>query len=162
MRRPRAMLVAIAALAFVVAGSATASAQTDAVRDRAPAATDRDRARMDRLAALIDRHFAEHRSAGFYAGRLGISATHLNRLCRRFAGSGIQALLNARLCEAAKRDLLFTHLPVKAVAFALGFSDPAYFNRFFRRQTGLPPQRWRRRERAAMAAGRGPVIGRDT
>ena len=35
----------------------------------------------------------------------------------------------------------------EAPAWELGFEDPAYFNRFFRRRTGLTPGRWREQNR---------------
>jgi AraC family transcriptional activator of pobA len=40
-------------------------------------------------------------------------------------------------------------MPVKDIAEALGFSDPAYFTRFFKRQTGLSPAAFRTRARPA-------------
>jgi AraC-like DNA-binding protein len=36
-------------------------------------------------------------------------------------------------------------MPVTQIAHELGFRDPAYFSRFFRRHAGLPPARFRRK-----------------
>jgi len=43
----------------------------------------------------------------------------------------------------AKRLLKFTIRPAKEIAFELGFDDPAYFNRAFKKYSGLSPIAWR-------------------
>jgi AraC family transcriptional activator of pobA len=106
-------------------------------------AESRDAARMRELNDLIDTHLAEHPPLAFYARRLGISPTHLNRLSRRHFGESVQALVDRKLVSAARRELVFSPFPAKAVAFSLGFTDPAYFNRFFRKKTGITPGRYR-------------------
>lgn len=114
-------------------------------------ATGRDAQRIAVLFDLIGAHFREHRPVTFYAEMLGLSEAHLNRVCRAGTGRSVQALLNARLVEAATRDLIFTPSSVQAIAYALGFSDPAYFNRFFRKQTGKTPGMFRASQRDHMA-----------
>lgn len=135
-------LVTAALIEFARAG-ATHAGQT-------PPAGDLDRGRMEALGALIGAHFREHRPVGFYADRLGISAAHLNRIARRATGRSVSRLLTLRLVEEARRDLVFTFLPAQSIALSLGFSDPAYFSRFFRKQTGLTPGAFRERERARL------------
>lgn len=117
----------------------------------ADAAQDRDRRRVEELQTLIGAHFREHRPVSFYADALGLSAAHLNRLARAETGASVQALIAGRLLEAARRDLVFTPTPVQGIAYSLGFSDPAYFNRFFRKLAGMTPGRYRERERLRLA-----------
>ncbi len=126
-------------------------------RTAGPAATermraDRDAERVEQLAALISTHFREHRPVGFYAARIGVSVTHLNRLTRARTGLSVQGLIAAKLVEAARRDLIFSPSSVQKIAYSLGFSDPAYFNRFFRRMTGMTPGTFRAAERKRLAA----------
>ena len=45
----------------------------------------------------------------------------------------------------AKRNLVYTAMAVSEVSYALGFSDPAYFTRFFKRQSGWSPRDFRTR-----------------
>jgi AraC family transcriptional activator of pobA len=117
---------------------------------QAPPAGGLDRERVEALGALIGAHFREHRPVGFYADRLGVSAAHLNRIARRATGRSVSQLLTLRLVEEARRDLVFTFLPAQSIALSLGFSDPAYFSRFFRKQTGMTPGAFRERERARL------------
>jgi AraC family transcriptional activator of pobA len=103
----------------------------------------RDAARMQSLDELIEAHLREHRPITFYAERVGISPTHLNRLSRLHFGESVQALIIRKLIVAARRELVFSRFPAQSIAFSLGFSDPAYFNRFFRKKTGMTPGRYR-------------------
>ena len=125
-------------------------------RQGVPAASERtesrDGARMRELNDLIDTHLAEHRPLAFYAERLGISPTHLNRLCRLHFGESVQAFVDRKLVAAARRELVFSPFPAKDVAFALGFTDPAYFSRFFRKKTGVTPGRYRTAQRGTSNA----------
>lgn len=54
--------------------------------------------------------------------------------------------MHQRIVLEAKRDLIYTSLTINQLADSLGFADPAYFSRFFRRMTGLSPRDFRRRE----------------
>lgn len=140
-----AMLEALVAASVV--GTVRASGRREAGEEPP---RDRDRERIERLDALIRAHFREHREAGFYADAIGISTAHLNRILRAATGCSLQQLLNRKLVEEARRDLVFTFLPAQSIALALGFPDPAYFSRFFRRETGMTPGEYRRAKRAAL------------
>lgn len=107
--------------------------------------------RMRRLDTLISAHFREQRPVAFYAERLGLSPAHLNRLSRRHFGRSLSGLVAHRTMETARRDLVFTPTPIQAVAYSLGFADPAYFNRFFRRHAGTTPGAFREAERRRLA-----------
>jgi AraC family transcriptional regulator, transcriptional activator of pobA len=106
-------------------------------------ATENER-RLNRLTGLIHQHFRSHKPASFYANALGISPTHLNRIVKQLTGGSTQTLINGKLIDEAQRELLFTQIPVQEIGFRLGFSDPAYFSRFFLTRTGLSPRQWRR------------------
>lgn len=106
--------------------------------------------RLDRLKGLIHRHFRDHRPVSFYAGELGLSLTHLNRLVRAATGAAPSDLIAAKLIDEAKRDLIFSRAPIQDISYRLGFSDPAYFSRFFTKRTGMPPLVWRREQQIKM------------
>ncbi len=112
---------------------------------------DKGSSRFDLLLGLIARHLRDNRNAEFYADQLGISQTHLNRLVRQQCGTSLQRLIAQRQLEIAKQELLFTSSTVQMVASGLGFSDPAYFSRFFTRETGTTPRTWRVAEQQRLA-----------
>jgi AraC family transcriptional activator of pobA len=93
--------------------------------------------------ATVERTFRNTQSIGTYASSLGITATQLNRLCREVVGKSALDIVHDRLILEAKRELIYTTLTVNEIAYDLGFRDPAYFSRFFRKRTGVPPSRFR-------------------
>lgn len=137
----RLLLLEPLMMAAIVALVRTGTAATE--RGEGPDAEDR----VETLATLIAAHFREHRPVTFYAQAIGVSAAHLNRLARTATGLSVQGLAARHLMEAARRDLIFTPTPVQAIAYSLGFADPAYFNRFFRRHAGQTPGAFRDAER---------------
>ncbi|MEX1009872.1 MAG: AraC family transcriptional regulator [Chthoniobacterales bacterium] len=73
--------------------------------------------------------------------RTGLQKDYLNRLVRRASGLTLGQWRDRELLRAAESDLR-RGTRVASVADALGFSDPSYFARWFRKQTGLPPSHW--------------------
>jgi AraC family transcriptional activator of pobA len=113
-------------------------------------AADESERRLEMLNGLIQRHFRSHKQASFYAQALGISPTHLNRIVRAMTDHGTHELIARKLTDEAKRELVFTLGSVKEIGDRLGFADPAYFSRFFLKQTGKTPRAWRMAERAKL------------
>jgi AraC-like DNA-binding protein len=98
---------------------------------------------VERFRDLLEKRLAtEHRVAG-YARAVGLTPGHLSALCRRQMGRSAGACVRDRLALEAKRLLLHTDLTAAQVADRLGFEDPAYFARFFKRETGAPPSVYR-------------------
>jgi AraC family transcriptional activator of pobA len=104
---------------------------------------DRSVAHVQRFRALVDERFRDQPSLGDFAAELGITTTQLNRVCRAVLGHPALAVLHARLCLEAQRDLAYTTLSIKHIAYKLGFTDAGYFTRFFERVAGTSPSAWR-------------------
>jgi AraC family transcriptional activator of pobA len=104
---------------------------------------DRGREHLQGFTQLLETHFRQHLPIEHYAAHLGISAAHLNALCRRLAGQSALQMINQRLLLEAKRCLVYTAMTINQVSDSLGFSEPAYFSRFFKRGTGQSPKAFR-------------------
>jgi AraC-like DNA-binding protein len=102
-----------------------------------------------RFQALVDRDIRRAHRVGAYAKRVGVSPGHLNALCRTHLRRSASRCIRERLILEAKRLLLYSDATATQIAQDLGFADPSYFVRFFRREAGLPPGRFRRRGSAA-------------
>lgn len=91
----------------------------------------------------IERDFRKGLPMGQFARGLAVTEARLNTACRRVAGRSASRLVHDRIMLEAKRSLLYTGMTVAEVSNAVGFTDPAYFSRFFARFAGEPPGRFR-------------------
>ena len=100
---------------------------------------------LRRFERQVDAHLLEHRSVAAHARALAVTPTHLSRVLRSATGQPASRLIEARLMREARRQLAYTSLPVTTIAYTLGFTDPAYFSRVFRRVEGQSPSAFRQR-----------------
>ncbi len=120
------------------------AARSQAAQDPgAPGPANRKMLHLQRFRALLDCGYRTHKSVAFYAGELGITPTQLNRVCREVLGKSALGAINARLLLEAERDLVYTFIGVKEIALSLGFSDAAYFSRFFSKHKRCTPTQFR-------------------
>jgi len=126
--------------------------------------TGRRRQLVTRFRALLERQEGAALSVSAHAARLAVTPAHLNRTVKAVTGRTAGALIHDRVLLAAKRNLVFTDQSIAEIAFALGFSSPSYFTRFFSAQTGETPRGFRRRMRhgAEPGAGRNRPDGRGS
>jgi AraC family transcriptional activator of pobA len=101
------------------------------------------RALFTRFVLLVEAHLLEHWPVARYAARLGLTVERLNRLARAEVSKSALEYIHDRLTREASRRLIYIAAPISQLAFELGFEDPAYFCRFFKRRTGLNPSRYR-------------------
>lgn len=97
-----------------------------------------------RFTQIVERDFRSGQGVADYAEALGVTPTHLSRVCRTTTGRSAKAILSDRVIFEARRLLLETRLPVQEVAQSLGFTSPAYFTRAFQHHTGKTPTDFRR------------------
>ncbi|NVN85225.1 MAG: helix-turn-helix domain-containing protein [Rhodopseudomonas sp.] len=97
-----------------------------------------------RFLLLVEAHHREHWGIARYADDLGMTPERLNRLAKAETGQSALDIVHARLTREACRRLTYIAAPISKLAFELGFDDPAYFCRFFKRRTGHNPRDYRR------------------
>jgi AraC family transcriptional regulator, transcriptional activator of pobA len=98
---------------------------------------------LQRFHELVDQHFLEHWTVAQYADALSVTPTHLSRLARAATGHSASRVIQNRIVREARRNLVYTNLPISAIAYALGFKDPAYFSRVYSTATGFSPRVFR-------------------
>ncbi|WP_249978167.1 helix-turn-helix domain-containing protein [Vreelandella olivaria] len=134
--------------ALVVELSRLCSVTGNPVKRHALRQSDKGRQHLERYQALVEAHYRTQPSIEQLAEQLGVSSAHLNMLCRQLAGRSALQLLHERLLLEAKRQLTYTNMTIGQVSDSLGFSEPAYFTRFFKRNTTLSPRDFRLRQMA--------------
>ena len=98
---------------------------------------------IGKLMRLIDTNFIQQRDNEFYARQMGRSIRKLNEVTFMRTGKTVKSHLQDRLILEIKKEIRMGQCNLKEIAFNLGFSEPAYFTRFFKQQTGTTPTEFR-------------------
>jgi AraC family transcriptional regulator, transcriptional activator of pobA len=104
---------------------------------------------VQRFRQLIELHYRDNLSIEGFAKLLGVTRAHLHNACGRSARCTPLKLVHDRVLEEARLRLENTEFPIEQIAYGLGFRDPGYFNRFFKRLTGVAPGAYRQTVAAA-------------
>ncbi|MVM41218.1 helix-turn-helix domain-containing protein [Spirosoma sp. HMF3257] len=92
---------------------------------------------------LIERQFLTVREVRDYADQMNLTPNYLNHICKKVLGKTASQLLHDRIIIEAQRLLTHTPQSIKEIAFQVGFDDPSYFVRFFKKTTGQTPAEFR-------------------
>ena len=79
------------------------------------------------------------KTANQFAESLSVHVNHLNRALKEVTGKTTTEHIAERVVKEAMALLRHTDWDVAEIAYGLGFEYPAYFNNFFKKQTGLTP-----------------------
>ena len=88
-------------------------------------------------------HIADAADLSAVAERFGVSRGHLCRLGKQLLGDTIVRTWERMKMDWARALLAESGLPVTEVARRVGYADPFYFSKVFRRHAGVSPSRWR-------------------
>ncbi|MFD2551266.1 helix-turn-helix domain-containing protein [Bizionia sediminis] len=106
--------------------------------------TDADTKLFKDFSLLVEQNFKTHHSVTEYAKRLGLSPKSLTKHLQLIGASTPSQVIKKRLVLEAKRQLVYSDASVKQIAFNLGFTDPAYFSRFFTKATSQSPLQYKK------------------
>jgi AraC family transcriptional activator of pobA len=108
-----------------------------------PEETSVDKILLKRFQEKINEFYQQYHEVGDYAAMLHMSAGHLSDVVKIQSGRPAIKHIHDRLVMEARRLLFHTSNSLKDIAFELGFTDASYFNRFFKRETGVTPAGYR-------------------
>lgn len=115
----------------------------DASRAERPEADAADVALQRRFAERLEHDYPRHHDVAHYAAALGVPAAALSRALVAVTGRATKELIVERVMTEAMRLLRFTDRTVGEIAYAVGYDDPLYFSRAFKRYAGRAPQAYR-------------------
>ena len=92
----------------------------------------------------LELNFKSIHSVKEYANILNISSKTLTNHTRETALKTPLALINDRIILEAKRLLSHSNFNINEIGFQLGFEDPSYFVKFFKKQTKKSPSDFRK------------------
>lgn len=106
---------------------------------------------VSRFRQMLERDFRRQHRVQAFADRLGLTAGHLNFLCKKHLGRSAGEIIRSRVHVEAQRLLVHTDLSAAAVAQTLGYEDPAYFSRAFKKIAGVAPTTYRSQGRTELS-----------
>lgn len=93
---------------------------------------------------LIEANYTTLRLPKQYAAMLNITPNYLNAICNDLLGISAGKMIRDRVILEAKRLLINLDLLVAAIANQLNFEDQSYFIKFFKKQEGITPEKFRK------------------
>jgi AraC-like DNA-binding protein len=95
---------------------------------------------------LIEKEFTQHKLPSYYADQLHITPSYLNKITREFIGTTAGELIRKRIMIEAQRQLHYSSKTVSEISDALGFDNVSYFVTFFKKHSGVSPEKFRKTE----------------
>lgn len=100
-----------------------------------------------RFRQLLEQEYKQLHTVQEYANRLNVSVRSLSNSVNECSGKSPLIFINNRIILEAKRLVLYSDLMIKEIAYMLGYDDPSYFVKHFKRHTGYLPSEFREMER---------------
>lgn len=93
---------------------------------------------------LIKNSFIGQKSVKFYADKLCIGPNYLNEICKKTVQKSAKQLIQDHVLSEAKKRLIYSTEDIAEIGFQLGYKEATHFVRFFKRQTGITPNGFRK------------------
>jgi AraC family transcriptional regulator, transcriptional activator of pobA len=84
----------------------------------------------------VETHLTEQHSINTIADNLSVTTNNLYNIVKEFSGVSPKEFITNRLMLEAQRKLHYSKPTIKELAYDLGFNDPDYFSRLFKKSTG--------------------------
>lgn len=84
----------------------------------------------------VETHLTEQQSINTIANNLSVTTNNLYNIVKDYSGVSPKEFITNRLMLEAQRKLYYSRTTVKELAYELGFSDPDYFSKLFKKNTG--------------------------
>jgi len=107
------------------------------------ALVDREREVIRKIKQYISANLSGDLSLARIGEEVGFNPSYLSRLYKQMTGEGLSDYIVAKRLELAKALLAKPHIRIHDITIELGFDSPAYFARFFKKQTGTTPTEYR-------------------
>ena len=103
----------------------------------------KEKSTVEQFSELIDQNIDQNYCAGTYAEMIGIPLKKLIREVRKHENKTPCNFITEKVIEKAKYKLLNTDHTSQMIAYELGFEDPYYFIKYFKKSTQFTPTQFR-------------------
>ncbi|KOY83943.1 AraC family transcriptional regulator [Lysinibacillus macroides] len=104
---------------------------------------DDTRALFEQIVSYVHDHYMDSLTVGMLAQQYNMNENRLFYLFQKYVGMGPWEYLAAYRLNRAKKLLLQLDIPIYVIAKSIGYADPYYFSRVFKKQFGISPNNFR-------------------
>lgn len=108
-----------------------------------PKGTAYEQQKLEEFLALLETNAASLKQVSGYADAMNMSVFQLNNVTKTTLNKTASEVIVEHIVLESKRHLLATSAQVNQIAYHLGYEDPSYFIRFFKKHTGFSPEAFR-------------------
>ncbi|SDJ16904.1 arabinose operon transcriptional regulator AraC [Aliiruegeria lutimaris] len=112
--------------------------------------------------AMISKDLARPIGVREVADHVCLSPSRLSSLFRKYMGTGVVQWRDAQRVQYAMQLLRISGVPIKSLSQMVGYDDPLYFSRVFRRHTGMSPRHFRERHTEILPLQQGEADVNET
>ncbi len=92
--------------------------------------------------SLLDKNLHQNYSVEDYADMVGLTSKTLTNYTKKYFGQTPANMIQNRKILEAKRMLSNRQRSIQEIAFELGYEQPTYFTKIFKKDTGLTPKQF--------------------
>ena len=107
---------------------------------------------------LISNNLDKPLTVNEIANHVCLSPSRLSHLFRKYIGTGVVQWRDGQRMQYAMQVLRVSNVPIKALSQMVGYEDPLYFSRVFRRHTNMSPRAFRERSLAMIVRSEGESL----
>jgi two-component system response regulator YesN len=97
---------------------------------------------VDATKEYLENHYTEDITLEVLAEQVNISPQYFSKLIKKTTGFNFTDWLSMLRVKRAKELLTNSNLTVKEVCFMVGYKDPNYFSRIFKKRIGITPSEY--------------------
>lgn len=102
---------------------------------------------IEEAKSYIERHLSEKITREEIAAHVSLNASYLSRVFHREIGMSISDYITSEKMRLAKNFLLQSNYSISRITELVGYDAPAYFIKVFKKEVGMTPKEFRKREK---------------
>lgn len=99
---------------------------------------------IEKADAYMEKHFSEDITLEDIGKEVNLSSYYFSRFYKNATGINFSDKLSSIRMEKAKEYLLDTELTIKEVSYMVGYADPNYFSKMFKKMTGCTASEYKK------------------
>jgi AraC-like DNA-binding protein len=98
---------------------------------------------INRFGEILNSQFNILHNVSDYALQLKMEPKNLLRKFQKHGLKNPSEIIKEKLLLEIKKTIIYTNKSMRDICFEIGFYDPAYFSRFFKKHVGITPKNYR-------------------